>query len=69
MIALIKQIAEKCTSGRFLLTVICGGVFAYAVHAKLIDSAAVVLIIREVFTSYFGRSDRPKVEAGTGTGV
>ena len=59
---LIKQIAEKCTSGRLILTIICGLVFAYAVKARLIDSAAVVLIIREVFTSYFGRSDRPKEE-------
>ena len=59
---LIVQIIEKCTSGRFILTVICGIVFAYAVKARLVDSAAAVLIIREVFTSYFGRSDRPKEE-------
>lgn len=57
-----ELVINKVLSGRFLLTVTCAGVFAYAVHSKLIDAAAVVLIIREVFRDYFGRSDRAQTE-------
>ena len=56
----IQSVISKVTSGRFILTVVCAGVFAYAVRARLIDAAATVLIIREVFKDYFRRKDLPK---------
>lgn len=49
---------NKLTSGRYLLTVICGIVFAYGVYSKLIPPDATVSIISMVFISYFNRADR-----------
>ena len=48
---------KKMTSGRFLLTVIAGLVFAYATYAKLLDSQAVSAILSLVFVSYFNKKD------------
>ena len=44
---------NKLTSGRFILTVICGVVFAYAAVTSLISPEAVGIIITIVFKSYF----------------
>lgn len=49
---------EKFVSGRFWLTIITGGVFAYCACKGTIDSQATAAIIVSVFTSYFQRSDR-----------
>jgi len=46
---------NKLLSGRFILTVISGLVFAYAVVTKLIDSQATASIITLVFMAYFSR--------------
>ena len=44
---------KKLLSGRFLLTVIAGVVFAYATYAGLLESQAVSAILAMVFISYF----------------
>ena len=48
---------KKMTSGRFLLTVIAGLVFAYATYARLLTSEAVAAILALVFTSYFNKKE------------
>ena len=47
-------------SGRFVLTVICGIVFAYAVFHKQLEAATITAILLSVFNSYFDKKDRPK---------
>jgi len=51
-------IVKKIVSGRFVLTVLSGIVFAYATYAKLLEAQAVSAILTAVFMSYFSRSDR-----------
>lgn len=48
---------KKLISGRFLLTVISGLVFAYATYAKLLDSQAVSAVLSLVFVSYFNKKE------------
>ena len=52
------SIKEKIVSGRFILTVICGVVFAYCSINKLIPPDAVISVLTMVFVSYFQRNDR-----------
>ena len=54
----LKHILTKLTSGRWILTVIGGGVFAYATHNGLIDKQAITAILAMIFISYFQRNDR-----------
>jgi len=49
--------AKKWTSGRFLLTVITGLVFAYATYAGILESQAVAAVISVVFVSYFNKKE------------
>lgn len=49
------DIRHKLVSGRWILTVIAGLVFAYASIAGKIEAQAVAAIITAVFTSYFHR--------------
>lgn len=53
---------EKLFSGRYILTVVCGAVFAFAVWKRILPDAATASIITSVFTAYFGRTDRTKKE-------
>lgn len=53
-----KEISGKLTSGRYLLTIITGVVFAYAVWKRLLNAEATATIVTMVFISYFQRSDR-----------
>ena len=46
---------NKVLSGRFLLTVICGAVFGYAVVTKQLPPECTASIIVMVFTSYFNK--------------
>ena len=57
---------DKITSGRWILTVTCGAVFAYATWAKLIPPDAVVSILTMVFVSYFHKSN-PTGAEGNGS--
>ena len=50
-----KHIIKKFSSGRWILTVICGGVFAWVSIRKIIPPDAVIAIISMVFISYFNR--------------
>ena len=50
----------KLLSGRFLLTVISGLVFTYAVVTKLLTAEATAAILSMVFVSYFQKADRKK---------
>ncbi len=50
---------EKLLSGRYLLTIICGVVFAYCSVRKIMPIDATISIISMVFISYFNRHDRP----------
>lgn len=56
------KILDKVLSGRFILTVLCGIVFAYIACKGKIEIAAVTSILSSVFASYFSRDDRPKTE-------
>ena len=49
---------NKLLSGRFILTVICGLVFAYATLNYILPKDAITAIITMVFVSYFQRNDR-----------
>jgi len=49
---------DKILSGRLILTVICGIVFAWVSIAKIIPPDAVIAIVSMVFISYFQRQDR-----------
>jgi hypothetical protein len=49
---------NKLLSGRFILTVIAGGVFAYASCTGILEAQAVAAVISMVFISYFERRDR-----------
>jgi len=46
---------KKLLSGRFLLTVIAGLVFAYVSMTGILESQAVSTIIAMVFVSYFNK--------------
>ena len=56
----LKHILMKASSGRWILTIIAGGVFAYAVYKRILPDAAVAAILVGVFDSYFYRQDRKK---------
>lgn len=49
---------NKLTSGRYLLTIICGIVFAYCSITKIMPVDATISIVSMVFISYFNRHDR-----------
>ena len=53
---------NKLTSGRWILTIIVGLVFAYAVYEKILDAAATATIIIIVIKDYFSRPDRAPVD-------
>ena len=53
-----EKILNKVLSGRFLLTAICGIVFAYCAMKGRIEVAAITSILSSVFASYFSRDDR-----------
>jgi hypothetical protein len=55
---ILVSILAKIASGRYILTVICGVVFAFAVWKRILPDAATASIITSVFTAYFGRTDR-----------
>lgn len=50
---------DKLMSGRYILTIISGIVFAYCAWKKVLTSEALATIITMVFINYFQRSDRP----------
>ena len=54
----MNAIIDKVTSGRFLLTVICGITFAYLACSKMLPSEAVMGVLVLVFQAYFNRQDR-----------
>lgn len=54
----MNKLLEKLLSGRLILTIIAGSVFAYASVAKLLDAQAISSIVMMVFVSYFNRHDR-----------
>ncbi len=52
---ILKHIITKCLSGRFILTVICGIVFAWAVIHSQLEAATITAILLSVFNSYFSK--------------
>lgn len=48
----------KFTSGRFILTVIGGLVFAYCAGKQILEAQATAAILSAIFLSYFNRNDR-----------
>lgn len=52
----MERIIEKLTSGKFILTVIAGVVFAYAVVTKQLEAQATASILTAVFISYFQKN-------------
>lgn len=53
-----QKILDKLLSGRWILTVICGFAFLYAVLAKQMAEATITAILLAVFNSYFDKKDR-----------
>ncbi len=53
---------DKLLSGRLILTIICGLVFAYVAVAKIVPPDAIISILTMVFISYFQRQDRKTEE-------
>ena len=53
---MFKDFMSKIASGRYILTVICGVVFAWTAVKKIIPPDAVIAILSTVFVSYFQRS-------------
>ncbi len=53
---------DKLLSGRWILTVISGLVFAFAVWKRILPPEAISAIITMVFVSYFDRADRATKE-------
>jgi len=51
----MDRIISKILSGRFILTIICGVVFAYISIVKILPPEAVAVILTMVFKSYFER--------------
>ena len=51
---------EKLLSGRWILTVVCGGVFAYCAVAGKLTPEAIASILSMVFVSYFNRQPENK---------
>ena len=49
---------NKIFSGRWILTVACAIVFAYASIKGILDAATVATVLMFVFKSYFDRGDR-----------
>jgi len=49
---------QKILSGRLILTVISGGVFAWCACKGILEAQATAAILGSVFMSYFNRSDR-----------
>ncbi len=58
------KMMDKILSGRFILTVICGLVFAYVSITKIVPPDAVIAILSMVFISYFQRADRKPENGG-----
>lgn len=48
----------KLLSGRFILTITSGFVFAYLACTQALNPETVAAIITSVFVSYFNRNDR-----------
>lgn len=55
---IVKRILDKLMSGRFILTVICGIVFAYSAITNKLEPAVITAILMMVFQQYFKREDR-----------
>jgi len=53
-----KHILAKMSSGRWILTVIGGGVFAYVAIIGTLPAEATASILTAIFMSYFQRNDR-----------
>jgi len=55
----MKEIFTKLSSGRYILTLIGGSVFAYVSYKGIIDKDIIANILTMIFISYFQR-DRTK---------
>ena len=55
MTIMMQQVLNKITSGRWLLTVICGGVFAFMSCTGAIEPKDALTVISIVITFYFSR--------------
>ena len=57
---ILKRITDKLTSGKFLLTLIAGMTFFYAVRHKMLEAQAISSIVTAVFLSYFNKQNGEK---------
>lgn len=54
----MNTLLPKLLSGRFILTLIGGGVFAWVACREIMPPEATASIITSIFVSYFQRNDR-----------
>lgn len=55
---MIEKIISKLFSGKFILTVIGGFVFAYSVYSKIMPPEATASILSMIFVSYFNQKGK-----------
>lgn len=60
----MERVLLKLTSGQWLLTVACAGVFVYCGVTGMLDNQTIAAIVSMVFTNYFHRRRDPAVEGG-----
>ena len=59
-----ERVVEKLTSGKFLLTVLVGYAFVYAVINKILSAEAISSIIVMVFMAYFNKDKKADNNGG-----
>lgn len=57
---MLKEILDKCLSGRFIFTIVCALVFAFLSITSKIPADKAVEVVMVVLVFYFTRPDRPK---------
>lgn len=60
---MLEKIVSKLFSGKFILTVIAGFVFAYSVVAKILPPEATASILSMIFVSYFNRKGKDETKS------
>ena len=65
---ILKAIAKKLCSGRWILTVVSAFTFMYAVRHKILDPAAISSILTAVFMSYFSKEKHDGTNNDIGNG-
>jgi hypothetical protein len=61
---ILQKLLGQISSGRFILTCICGVAFGVMAVQKILEPKDSLLIFTLVFSSYFQKPTEPKTPAG-----